>query len=229
MILDKSSVMFLGDSITKGVSFIDGKYRVLEKSFFNILSKTILSSTENRGRFGLTSRRFLKDLFKLNGLDADITFFGIGVNDCNLNWKEREEHPEQDHFPAVSKEEYENNLCRIYDNFKESQSKIITLNCPPLHAEKFFSFLGEYFNAENIMKWLKNISRIYYHHESYNNIFEKVTRSYGIEMIDIRGKFLMDDNLDDLIGIDGMHPKAAGHELISGSISNFLNENAAIQ
>jgi lysophospholipase L1-like esterase len=227
MNFDKSSVLFLGDSITKGVSMVNGRYRVLDNSFYNIFRKTVFSTTSNMGRFGLTSRKFLKDIFKLKNTDTDIVFFGIGGNDCNYNWKEISEHPDKEHYPVVSKNEYEDNLCRIYDSFKESAFKVVSMNFPPLHAEKFFNFLSANLSAENIMKWLKNVSRIYYHHESYNNIFETVTRSYNIDMIDIRSRFLLEEDLENLIGIDGMHPVASGHELIYKSINNYLLNRAA--
>ena len=118
---EKSSVLFLGDSIIKGVSVVDGRYRILDNSFYNIFSKTVFSSTKNKGRFGLTSRKFLKDIGKLENADPDIVFFEIGGNDCNYNWKEISENPDEEHFPAVSKIEYQNNLCQIYDSFKKNR------------------------------------------------------------------------------------------------------------
>ena len=99
---------------------------------------------------------------------------------------------------------------------------VIALNFPPLHAEKFFTYLSQNLNGGNILKWLGNISRIYYHHEAYNRIFESVTRSFGIDLIDIRSRFLREDDLDNLISIDGMHPSSKGHELIYRGISNHL-------
>ena len=110
----------------------------------------------------------------------------------------------------------------VYDYFLNNNVTTISLNYPPLHAEKFFNFLASKYSGENIHKWLGNISKIYYHHESYNNIFETVTRNYGIDMIDIRSRFLKDDNLEDLIGIDGMHPGTKGHELIYRTITDHL-------
>jgi len=223
---DKSSIMFLGDSITKGIGWVDGKYRELENSFFNTFSKTVFSSTINKGRFGQTSRKCLKGIDRITEAHPEMIFFEIGGNDCNFNWKEIAEHPDEEHLPAVSKEEFETNLCSIYDSFNKNGVKVITMNLPPLHAEKFFNFLTGYFNGANIKKWLKNVSRIYYHHESYNKIFENVTREYGFDMIDIRSRFLMDDNLEDLVGVDGMHPLPAGHDLIYKSISDHLLSSA---
>ena len=189
-------------------------------------AKLFFSPTKNNGRFGLTSRKFLKDILKYEDAGTDIVFFGIGGNDCNYNWKEISDHPDDVHLPAVSKNEYENNLYQIYDSFKKSNFKVIALNFPPLHAEKFFSFLSKHLCGNNILKWLKNVSRIYYHHESYNKIFESVTRVCNIDMIDIRSRFLMEDDLDNLVGIDGMHPQATGHELIYKSITNYLLDRA---
>ncbi len=220
--MEHTTALFLGDSIVKGVAPENGRYRVLDASYFNKFSRTFFSSAINKGRFGITSTKFLRSIEKLREIDADIIFFSIGGNDCNYNWKEIAESPDTPHFPSVSKEEFEENLAKIYDFFLENNMNIIAMNFPPLHAEKFFTYLSKHFSGEAILSWLKNVSRIHYHHESYNTIFETVTRGYGIDLIDIRGRFLREDNLDLLMSIDGMHPSAEGHELIYRSISSYL-------
>jgi acyl-CoA thioesterase I len=224
-----TSVLFLGDSIVKGVSLENGRYKVLEKSYYNKFKETVFSNTKNGGKFGLSSEKLLSNIENLNKSEPDIVFISIGANDCNYNWKEISENPDGTHLPTVGKNQFEDNLCSIYDFFIKNNVPTISLNFPPLHAEKFFNFLASKLSGDNIIKWLGNISRIYYHHESYNNIFETVTRNYGIDMIDIRSRFLLDDNLEDLIGIDGMHPGPAGHELIYKSITNHLLTKAIRQ
>ena len=224
-----TTALFLGDSIVKGVSMENGRYKVLESSYYNKFKDTVFSKTKNNGKFGLTSEKLLSNIEKITESEPDIVFISIGANDCNYNWKEISENPESTHLPAIGKSQFEDNLCSTYDYFLKNNVSTISLNFPPLHAEKFFNFLASKLSGENIIKWLGNISRIYYHHESYNNIFETVTRNYGIDMIDIRSRFLLDDNLEDLIGIDGMHPGAAGHELIYKSITNHLLTRAIRQ
>ncbi|MDA3938360.1 MAG: SGNH/GDSL hydrolase family protein [Spirochaetia bacterium] len=224
-----TSALFLGDSIVKGVSLENGRYKVLESSYYNKFKDTVFSSTKNNGKFGLTSEKLLGSIGKLQESEPDIVFISIGANDCNYNWKEISEQPEGKHLPAIEKNKFEDNLCSIYDYFLKNNVSTISLNFPPLHAEKFFNFLSSKLSGDNILKWLGNISRIYYHHESYNNIFETVTRTYGIDLIDIRSRFLMDDNLEDLIGVDGMHPGAAGHDLIYKSITDHLLTRAIRQ
>lgn len=224
-----TTALFLGDSIVKGISMENGRYKVLESSYYNKFKDTVFSKTKNNGKFGLTSEKLLSNIEKIKESEPDIVFISIGANDCNYNWKEIAEKPESIHLPAIGKSQFEDNLCSIYDYFLENSVSTISLNFPPLHAEKFFNFLASKLSGENIMKWLGNISRIYYHHESYNNIFETVTRSYGIDLIDVRSRFLMDDNLEDLIGIDGMHPGPAGHDLIYKSITNHLLTRAIKQ
>ncbi len=220
--MEKTTALFLGDSIVKGIAPVNGRYRVLDTSYFNKFSKTIFSSAVNKGRFGITSTKFLKSIDKLRETDADIIFFSIGGNDCNYNWKEIAENPDVNHYAAVSKEVFEDNLHKIFDFFLENNMNIIAMNFPPLHAEKFFSYLAQQLSGEAILHWLGNISKIHYHHESYNAIFETVTRRYGIDLIDIRSRFLREDNLDELMSIDGMHPSEAGHELIYRSIYQYL-------
>jgi lysophospholipase L1-like esterase len=220
--MQRSSALFLGDSIVKGVSFINGRYKTLQGSFYNRISESAFRTTVNRGRFGLTSERFLSKIDNLRDIDHDVLFFEIGGNDCNFKWEEIADNPEGKHFPAVSKEQFTENLYRIYDVLKGHGKKTIAMNMPPLHAEKFFDFLSVRLSPNNILKWLKNISKIYYHHESYNNIFETVTRNCGVELIDIRNQFLLEDNLGTYIGVDGMHPTEEGHELIYHAINRYL-------
>ncbi len=220
--MEHTTALFLGDSIVKGVVPENGRYRVLDASYYNKFSETVFFSTENKGRFGITTGKFLKSIDKLKETKADIIFFSIGGNDCNYNWKEISEHPELNHFPTVTKENFEKNLIKIYNFFLENNMNVIAMNYPPLHAEKFFLYLQQHLSGEAILSWLGNISKIHYHHESYNNIFETITRGYGIDLIDIRSRFLREDNLDQLISIDGMHPATEGHELIFRSILDHL-------
>ncbi len=224
-----TSALFLGDSIVKGVSLENGRYRVLEGSYYNKFRETVFSDTKNKGKFGLTSEDLLLNIEKLRESEPDIVFISIGANDCNYKWNEIAEKPGEQHSPAVGKNRFEENLSAIYDYFININTQIIALNFPPLHAEKFYSFLASKLSGKNILKWLGNISRIYYHHESYNNIFETVTRNYGIDMIDVRSRFLQNDNLEDLIGIDGMHPGKEGHDLIYRSITDHLLTRAIRQ
>ena len=220
--MEYTKTLFIGDSIVKGIAPDNGRYKVLDDSYYNKFTEAVFSPTENKGRFGLTSEKFLKNIEKLKNSDADVIFFSIGGNDCNLNWKAISENPESEHLPAVSKSDFERNLIAIYSFFNKTGRNIIAMNFPPLHAEKFFTYLSQNLNSLNILKWLGNISRIYYHHEAYNSIFESVTRSFNIDMIDIRSRFLREDNLEKLVSIDGMHPSKEGHDLIYREISNHL-------
>lgn len=220
--MEYTKTLFIGDSIVKGIAPVNGRYKVLDGSYYNKFAEAVFSPTENKGRFGLTSKKFLKNIEKLKESDADVIFFSIGGNDCNLNWKGISENPSGEHLPAVSKSDFEKNLSAIYNFFSDTGRNVIAMNFPPLHAEKFFAYLSVNLDSSNILKWLGNISRIYYHHEGYNSIFESVTRSFNIDLIDIRSIFLREDNLEKLISIDGMHPSAEGHELIYRGISNHL-------
>lgn len=220
--MSNNTIYFIGDSITRGVTLVDGKYKIIDESFYEKFKNIIYKKTKNFGKFGITTKKFLENINKYTGKDVDLIFFQMGGNDCNFNWKEIAKNPDAIHYPNVSKVEYESNLRKIYDYFYKNKIKAITLNLPPLHPEKFFNYLGNKKEKENILRWLKNISKIYYHHESYNKIFERVTYECGLNMIDIRSDFLKEDILDDLISEDGIHPTKLGHELIFKSINEYL-------
>jgi lysophospholipase L1-like esterase len=112
-----TSVLFLGDSIVKGVSMENGRYKVLENSYYNKFKETVFSNTKNSGKFGLSSEKLLTNIKKLNKSEPDIVFISIGANDCNYNWKEISENPEGTHLPMVAKNQFEDNLCSIYEYF----------------------------------------------------------------------------------------------------------------
>ena len=111
----QNSVIFLGDSIVKGVSLENGRYKVLESSYYRKFSSTVFSRTKNRGKFGLTSEKFLKNISNIHESEPDMAFISIGGNDCNYNWEEISNNPEGLHLPAVSKNRFQENLFRIYD------------------------------------------------------------------------------------------------------------------
>ena len=215
-------IFFLGDSISKGIELNNHRYRKIESSFYEKFKKMVTVDTANYGRFGNDTNKILKNIEKYCELKPQIVFFQIGGNDCNFNWKEISNSPQGTFLPKIPKPTFAENLKKIYEIFKKHNIKVISLNLPPLMAERFFDFVSTGNDPKNILAWLGNKSKIYYHHESYNKIFEKVTKEFNIDLIDIRSQFLYEDNLSELICEDGMHPSEKGHDIIFRSINDFL-------
>lgn len=77
----------------------------------------------------------------------------MGGNDCNFNWKEIAKDSYKEYFPNVNKEQYMENLYKIFNLFNYYKIKAIALNLTPLHAEKFFNYLGNEEEMKNILLW----------------------------------------------------------------------------
>lgn len=86
--MEYTKTLFIGDSIVKGIAPDNGRYKVLDDSYYNKFTEAVFSPTENKGRFGLTSEKFLKNIEKLKNSDADVIFFSIGVTTVTLTGKQ---------------------------------------------------------------------------------------------------------------------------------------------
>ena len=68
--------------------------------------------------------------------------------------------------------------------------------------------------GENILNWMGDINRIARWQEYYSRLSEKVASITNCPILDLRTTFLTHSSMENMIGVDGIHPSFEGHALI---------------
>ena len=100
------------------------------------------------------------------------------------------------------------------------------LSLPPLISERYFRFFSHGMDSserQNIMQWLGNtVSTIGEWHELYNLEVFKIASRLSVKLIDITSIFYSRRKVPAYISEDGIHPNAAGHEIIARTVYREL-------
>jgi lysophospholipase L1-like esterase len=220
------SICVFGDSIIKGVVFdnIRRRYIFLQNSFANLFEMKTGIKVDNYAKFGctITTGKQIIEKHQANLSGYMYTALEFGGNDCDYNWKNISEHPDDIHRPNTPLDMFENLYSEIIDKVSAAGSKPVLFSLPPLNAGRYFSWLSKGLNAENILHWLGDVEHIYRWHEIYNLVILKLTAIKNVPLIDIRKAFLESHNYINLYCEDGIHPNEAGHALISSVIKNHI-------
>ena len=223
-----SKLLILGDSIMKGVVYSEERHRHTmltgAERPLNVLMEQGGMAVENRARFGATSQTVLREAEKcLSAVSPDTTvLFGFGGNDSDHDWNAISLDPAGEHAPKVSPAQLTNCFERCLRMAKDAGCRIVAANLVPIDAEKYFSWISEGKNAENILRWLGDISTLYRWHEDYNNRITDVCRRENVPTVDLREPFLLSHRFKHLLCADGIHPSEEGYALVDSTIANAI-------
>lgn len=213
-----NSICIFGDSVAKGVIYdkVKQRYIFLKDCFASLFSKQVNVPITNYAKFGCTVTKGVEIVEKHEQELSKYDYIALefGGNDCDFNWADVSKDPDREHIPNVPLPEFEKNYIKIIQEIKKSGSKPVLLSMPPIHADRFFKWVTRGLNAENILKFLGDVGRIYRWHELYNFSVYKIAQQENIPLIDIRQEFLRRQDFASLICEDGMHPSEEGHKLI---------------
>ncbi len=221
-----ASICIFCDSVCRGV-ILDGakkKYQFLKDNFASLFSRITGVSVCNYAAFGCTipkgGKTMERHLGELPGYDSVLLEFG--GNDCDFNWKEISEHPDEDHLPNTPIEAFTEQYRKMVRTVRQKGGNPILLTLPPLDAERYFNWLSVGLNPANILKWLGDVNRIYRWHEYYNMAVCRVAAQLHAPLLDIRSAFLEHRDFRSLLCEDGIHPNEKGHALISAVLAEDL-------
>ena len=225
-------VGLLGDSVGRGVvqDTSSGKYVVSKQSFANLCQEKFDILVENFSRFGSTVmngmtsfNRFCDELKTTN-----YVLMIFGGNDCNFDWDAVSADPTLSHKPACPVEEFKQKYIDLIHQVQAQGESPVLLSLPPIAANKFYNFICQNRNKENILKYLGgNINNINNWHEMYNLAVFRVGAMLGVPVLDITSPFFALKNYETYFCEDGMHPNEKGHKLIAEALQNRL-ENAFV-
>lgn len=223
------SVCVLGDSVAKGV-VLDAahqKYMLLKNSFVHEIQRAAHLSVKNLAKFGCTIGKGAQILkrHKEELSQYDYTVLEFGGNDCDFNWSKVAADPDAGHEPQTPISEFEQSYCSMIREVRQSGGAPVLLTLPPIVAPRYFAWISQGLNAENILRWLGDVEHIYRWHEMYNLAVCRAAMQENAPLIDISSEFLSMTHYQDLICADGIHPNEQGHRLIAQSIERFVKQH----
>ena len=228
----EKKILVVGDSLSKGVVLDEEKkkYTLLKDCFINLLAQNIDAQVINASRFGSTVIQGQKVLeSKMKKYDPDIVVIEFGGNDCDFVWDNIADDPMQDHIPKTPLDVFENRLNDMIDYVEQKDKKVVLATLPPLYADSYFNWFtnSDKEKGSRILKWLKDVWRIYWWQERYSNCIQYISKIRNISCIDVRRSFLKCREFFDFICSDGIHPNEAGHKLIYETAMVYIKENAS--
>jgi lysophospholipase L1-like esterase len=184
----------------------------------------------NASHFGFTisqGQQLLES--KLDKIDPDIVVLEFGGNDCDFLWDEVAREPFLDHKPKTPLDVFEKTLNSMIDFVTMKGKTPVLTTLPPLYADNYFKWFtnNDKEKGTNILKWLKDVWRIYWWHERYSNCIQYMSREKKVDCIDIRREFLKVREFSQYICLDGIHPNEAGHRIIFEAVIDYIKEYAS--
>lgn len=224
------STLIIGDSITKGVCYDDTRHRhmVLKEGFCNLAAQKLRLQVENLSRFGCLSAAALETLKTRLVKPAlpKLVVIELGGNDCDFDWNAVAEAPESEHEPFTRLEAYEENLTEMIELVQEAGSQAVLMNLPPIDAQRYFRFFtgGDANKQRNVLQWLGEVGRIYWWHERYNAVLERVAQMMRTPLVMIRSALLAADDYRAYVSDDGIHPNQEGHKRMADLVLSYTRE-----
>lgn len=224
-------IVCFGDSVTRGVSYVRGRLRILKDNYPVLLGETLAPlgySIVNKGVFNDNSDGLVERVgADCLDTDADCVLIEIGGNDCNFHWDEVALHPNDDHEPIVPLGRYLANVRSLVTKLREAGKEAIFLSILPLDPVRYYERISEQ-HGTAIAHWIARRGGIAHWHASYDRSLRELLTAMQVPLIDVRKAFWQNSvspaDFHDLIGDDGIHPTEAGYQLMSDCIATQLPE-----
>ena len=223
-------IFLLGDSLSKGVAFDNekGRFSVMRESFYNLLRPIFSTEVINLSRLGRTlseARAALEQRLLISKPRA--VAIELGGNDCDFNWTEVAKEPDASHECKTPFAQFEQGIRDMVARLRRENITSVLINLPPIDADRYFRFIcRDDPKMENgVLSFLGSITHIYWWHERFSSVIGKIADEMGTGFIDIRRKFLYQEDFREFICDDGIHPNEKGHRLIAECIHDFMRKN----
>ncbi|MBO4689075.1 MAG: SGNH/GDSL hydrolase family protein [Clostridiales bacterium] len=221
------TITAFGDSVLKGVIYEDEHYKVSDSSFQKICEESFGIVIENKAKFGSTISKgesiFERNLDTIRHSSGKYVVLEFGGNDCDFNWKEVAETPDEEHLPMSTIENFTATYSAIIKEIKEMGKIPVLLSLPPIDSARYFKQISRGLNGENIMRWMREDRQyITNWHERYNIEIFKLAIANEVPVIDITSVFLEKKNYSYYLCEDGIHPNVKGHRLIAQAIKDHV-------
>lgn len=215
-------IVCFGDSVTRGISYINGRLRIVRENYparlKKLLSQVSALEVVNKGVFNDNTDSLLQRLdHDVLQEVPDVVIIGAGGNDCNFRWDEVAKAPNESHSPMVELNRYLQNMKELAQRIHDVGALPVYLDLAPLDPVRYYSFLAG-LHGNNIAHWIAQCGGIEYWHTQYSNALQKMIQSLNFPLISVRDSFAQSSVLLQLISDDGIHPTKLGYQLMSETI-----------
>ena len=167
----------------------------------------------------------MKKTLKENDFKPDFALIELGGNDCDFDWNEVAKNPDIDHQPNTTMDEYEQSIIKMIETLREKGIEPVLTNLHPIDPVKYFDWITkDGLSKEAILKWLKDVFKIYRFQELYSLTISKISQQLNVRLIDIRKAFLRAGNLMELLCKDGIHPNEKGHKIMTDCLISYITD-----
>ena len=221
-------IICFGDSLTRGVSYVKGRLRILKNNYPAYLQKFMAENHENqeinqaevvnKGVFNDNSDLLLARLEKdVMEESPNYVIIGIGGNDCDFHWKEVAEKPNEEHQAKVPLTRYTNNLKELITKLKSNGITPILTTLPPLDPARYYQTVSKRFGAE-VSQWICKVGGIASWHSMYNRAVKNMAEEMDVFLIDVRNAIKSTGYPKELISDDGIHLTENGYKIMAEEI-----------
>jgi len=223
-------ITIFGDSIMKGVLLddLEDRYYTIDNHGVAWMEKLYGLEIQNKAMFGctVTKGNQLLQRTKKRGLDADIVVLEFGGNDCDFAWNEIAAHPEMDHYPKTSMEDFETTYKQMITDLRSKHISPLMMTIPPIDAQRYLDWICHMggLDKARILQWLGGDTQIIARYqELYSHALSRIASQTHTQIVDVRSSFLSRKDCASLMCRDGIHPNEKGHALITGVFSQFAS------
>jgi len=217
----------MGEETLKGIIFDEttGRFRMLKDNFVSLCKKRLNVYVSNVARARstvLTGKRYY-GRYRANFSGCVYMFLMFGGNDCNYDWDAIAKEPNREHQPACSLELFREKYTALITEIKRDGIMPVLLSLPPVNANRYYHEICKKRSEKAIRFWMNSdIDYIRRWHEMYNLAIFNIGLDFEIPVFDITSPFFAQRNADDYLCLDGVHPNAAGHQLIADAICRHV-------
>lgn len=224
-----TKISIWGDSVMKGVVFDKtiGRYTYLQDDCITEVTKKFDIVCTNNSKFGMTAPKAFENLKKWLSKTTekpDFALIELGGNDSDFDWKAIAEDPDSDHLPKTPIDEYRKAMTGIIETLRDNSIEPVLVNLHPIDAVRYLDWITkDGISKSAIMKWLKDVFKIYRFQELYSLTIGKLAQELNVRFIDLRQALLNAGNPSDYLCIDGIHPNEKGHEIMNICLSEYIS------
>lgn len=223
-------ITVFGDSIGKGITTDTGKPTVMDNYAVKSFEETYEIKTNNVSAFGNSLKRICErgiiDRY-ISGLDKtknNVAVIELGGNDADFDWKAVAATPDFCHTSKTSPEEFSVLYKETLDKLLNAGVEVVPCTIPPVMSERYFSnVISKVADGDRVLEFFKgDVDTIYRHQEMFNNEILKNSYAKGLNIIDLRQRFLTSLQFKNLMCRDGIHPNEKGQDEIFYAARNFV-------
>ena len=193
-----------------------GRYVLCQSRNFDTLAEAGVEVC-NRSKMGATVDKGAQIVEKSEGVDG-LVLLEYGGNDCDYDWESIAQNPQGEHEPKLSLSSYKEIYRKLIRSLKQAGRQVMLCALPPIDAVKYFAHITKDRAAENILKWLGDVSMLSRWQEIYSAAVRELALEEGCPLVDLRTPFLESHRFEELLSADGIHPTQAGHDLIERTL-----------